>query len=65
MRLESMATGLIAALIYWLYRSSERVSRAVGSSGSSLTMRLSAFLLFCIGIQVLWLRARELLRALQ
>jgi len=61
----TLATSLIALLIYWLYRSSERVSRTVGSSGTTIIMRLSAFLLFCIGIQVLWLGAQELLRGLQ
>jgi multiple antibiotic resistance protein len=61
----TLATGLIALLIYWLYRSSGRVSRALGSTGTTIIVRLSAFLLFCIGIQVLWLGAQELLRALQ
>jgi multiple antibiotic resistance protein len=60
----TLATCLIALLIYGLCRSSERVSRAVGSTGTTIIMRLSAFLLFCIGIQVLWLGAQELLRAL-
>jgi multiple antibiotic resistance protein len=61
----TLATSLIALLVYGLYRSSERVSRAVGSTGTTVIMRLSAFLLFCIGIQVLWLGAQELLRAPQ
>jgi multiple antibiotic resistance protein len=60
----TLATGLIALLIYWLYKSSDRVSRAVGRTGTTIIVRLSAFLLFCIGIQVLWLGAQELLRSL-
>jgi multiple antibiotic resistance protein len=60
----TLATALIAALIYFLYRSSERVSRAVGRTGTTIIVRLSAFLLFCIGIQVLWLGAQELLRSI-
>lgn len=60
----TLATGLIALLIYGLYRSSERVSRAVGATGTTIIVRLSAFLLFCIGIQVVWLGAQELLRSL-
>jgi multiple antibiotic resistance protein len=59
----TLATALIALLIYWLYRSAERVSRAVGRTGTTIIVRLSAFLLFCIGIQVLWYGAEELLRS--
>jgi multiple antibiotic resistance protein len=44
----------ICALIYLLYRWSDRVSRLLGSTGTNIIMRLSAFLLFCIGVQVLW-----------
>jgi multiple antibiotic resistance protein len=33
----------------------------VGGTGTTIIARLSAFLLFCIGIQVLWNGARELL----
>jgi multiple antibiotic resistance protein len=60
----TLATALISLLIYWLYRSSDRVSRAVGSTGTTIIVRLSAFLLFCIGIQVIWLGAQDLLRTL-
>jgi multiple antibiotic resistance protein len=60
----TLATTLIALLIYWLYRYSDRVSRAVGSTGTTIIVRLSAFLLFCIGIQVAWLGAQDLLRSL-
>jgi multiple antibiotic resistance protein len=58
----TLATTLIALLIYGLYRSSERVARAIGPTGTTIIVRLSAFLLFCIGIQVIWLGAQELLR---
>jgi multiple antibiotic resistance protein len=60
----TLTTTLIALLIYWLYRSSDRVARAVGATGTTIIVRLSAFLLFCIGIQVTWLGAQELLRSL-
>ena len=60
----TLATGLIALLIYWLYKYSDRVARVVGRTGTTIIVRLSAFLLFCIGIQVVWLGAQELLRSL-
>jgi multiple antibiotic resistance protein len=59
----TLATVLIALLIYGLYRFSERVARAIGPTGTTIIVRLSAFLLFCIGIQVIWLGAQELLRS--
>jgi len=60
----TLATALIALLIYLLYRSSDRVSRAMGPTATTIIVRLSAFLLFCIGIQVLWNGTEELLRSL-
>lgn len=57
-------TVLMALLIYVLYASSGRLSRAVGATGTAIIARLSAFLLFCIGIQVLWGGLAELIREL-
>jgi multiple antibiotic resistance protein len=58
-------TLLLCLLIYALYRFSERVSRVIGPTGSSVLVRIAAFLLFCIGIQVLWTGASELLRGVR
>lgn len=55
---------LIALLVYALYRSSARISRAIGETGTAIVARLSAFLLFCIGIQVLWTGIAELVGTL-
>lgn len=59
-----VASALISLLIYVLYRSSSQMSRAVGPTGTMIITRLSAFLLFCIGIQVLWSGLAELLASL-
>jgi multiple antibiotic resistance protein len=59
-----VATTLICLIIYLLYRSSSRISRAIGLNGTSIVGRLSAFLLFCIGIQVMWTGIAELLASL-
>ena len=58
---ELLTTVLLSVLIYLCYRYSDRVSRAVGPTGTTIIVRLSAFLLFCIGVQVLWTGAAELL----
>jgi multiple antibiotic resistance protein len=63
--LEAFATtALICLLIYWFYAGSSRLAKAVGPTGTSIIARLSAFLLFCIGIQVLWSGLAELLATL-
>ena len=58
---ELLTTALLSVLIYLCYRYSDRVSRLVGPTGTTIIVRLSAFLLFCIGVQVLWTGASELL----
>jgi multiple antibiotic resistance protein len=58
------AVALLAVLVYGLYRYSARLAGLMGATGTSIVMRLSAFLLFCIGIQVLWNGAAELLGTL-
>src|SRR4029434_3455002 len=63
--IEAFATAaLICLLIYWFYAGSSRLAKAVGPTGTSIIARLSAFLLFCIGIQVLWSGLAELVATL-
>jgi multiple antibiotic resistance protein len=58
------AVVLIALLVYVFYRHSARLAALMGATGTTIVVRLSAFLLFCIGIQVLWNGAAELLGTL-
>jgi multiple antibiotic resistance protein len=60
-----VTTVLMCLLIYGLYRSSSRISRAIGATGTAIVARLSAFLLFCIGIQVMWTGIAQLVASLQ
>ena len=55
---------LLTLLIYVAYRYSSRIAEAIGATGTTIIVRLSAFLLFCIGIQVLWNGAAQLLGTL-
>jgi multiple antibiotic resistance protein len=55
------ATVLACLMVYLAYRFSDRISRAIGPTGTSIVVRHSTFLLFWIGIQVLWTGAAELL----
>jgi multiple antibiotic resistance protein len=44
----------IALTIYVCYRFAERTIALLGKSGTNVVVRLSAFILLCIGIQILW-----------
>lgn len=54
---------LIAASIYASYRFAERIGRALGESSMNVIIRLSSFILVCIGVQILWNGMSTLLRA--
>jgi multiple antibiotic resistance protein len=58
------AVLLLSLLVYGFYRHSARLASLMGATGTTIVVRLSAFLLFCIGIQVLWNGAAELLGTL-
>ncbi|MDB6082258.1 MAG: hypothetical protein JWN43_139, partial [Gammaproteobacteria bacterium] len=58
------AVALLSLLVYAFYRNSARLADLIGSTGTSIVVRLSAFLLFCIGIQVAWNGLAELLSSL-
>ncbi len=57
----ALAVLVLALLVYFCYRHAERLARAIGPTGTTIVVRLTAFLLFCIGIQVLWTGAAQLL----
>ncbi len=46
-----LLVGLSIFLIYWF---SERLQRALGPTGTSILIRLSAFIVLCIGIQIMY-----------
>ncbi|HUB14750.1 MAG TPA: MarC family protein [Acetobacteraceae bacterium] len=47
------ATVALAGVIWIAYGSSDRISRLMGPRGSRTVTRLAAFLLLCIGVQIL------------
>jgi multiple antibiotic resistance protein len=58
------ATALLSLLIFGFYNYSARLANLIGATGTTIVVRLSAFLLFCIGIQILWNGAADLLGTL-
>jgi multiple antibiotic resistance protein len=45
---------LLCLLVLLCYGSAERLVRKLGKSGTTILVRLSAFILFAIGVQILW-----------
>jgi len=44
----------IAVCIYLAYRFAENIARLLGATGLEVLVRLSAFILMCIGIEIVW-----------
>ncbi len=44
----------IAATIYVAYRFAEQIMSVLGERGTNVLVRLAAFILLCIGIQIIW-----------
>jgi multiple antibiotic resistance protein len=57
------AVVVIAVTIYLCFAYADRVQRLLGPGGTDIAVRLSAFILFCLGVQILWSGGSELLRS--
>lgn len=56
-----IGSAAIGLSVYLCYGFADRLSRIVGPTGMSVIVRLSSFLLVCIGVQILWNGVRALL----
>ncbi|HMK87116.1 MAG TPA: MarC family protein [Steroidobacteraceae bacterium] len=45
---------LVALSVYFCYRYAEFIGRKLGPTGTSVVVRLTAFILLCIGVQIAW-----------
>jgi multiple antibiotic resistance protein len=60
----AIGSAFVAATIYLCYGFSDRLAGAMGPTGMNVILRLSSFLLVCIGVQILWNGASKLLSSL-
>jgi multiple antibiotic resistance protein len=58
----TLAALAVSAMVWVLYTFADRVLSRLGSAGARVVTRLSAFLLLCIGVQILSTGAESLLR---
>ncbi len=49
-----LAVAAIGVLLYFAFRYGERLLRLLGDAGAVVFLRLSAFILLCLGVQILW-----------
>jgi multiple antibiotic resistance protein len=57
------AITVIAASVFLSFAYADRVRSLLGRGGTDIAVRLSAFILFCLGVQILWSGGSELLRS--
>lgn len=55
--------AIVAVTIYLSYRFAERLAQLLGQAAMSVILRLSSFILVCIGVQILWNGLEALLRS--
>jgi multiple antibiotic resistance protein len=58
-----LAVVLIAITIFLCFAYADRIQRLLGPAGTDIAVRLSAFILFCLGVQILWSGGSELLKS--
>ena len=62
--LASLAAVVVIALTLLLcFSYADRIQRLLGPGGTDIAVRLSAFILFCLGVQILWSGGSELLKS--
>jgi multiple antibiotic resistance protein len=57
------SVAVIAIIIFFCFKYAERIERLLGQGGTDIAVRLFAFILFCLGVQILWSGGSELLRS--
>jgi multiple antibiotic resistance protein len=56
-----IGSSVIALSIYLSYRSAERLAEVLGDAAMNVFIRLSSFILLCIGVQIIWNGVKALL----
>lgn len=56
----AVGVGITAVAIYLGYRFAPQLVRGLGSVGTTVLLRFSAFILLCVGVQIVWDGAAEL-----
>jgi multiple antibiotic resistance protein len=60
-----LGIAAVAVTIYVCYRYAERLAAFLGENGTNVLVRLSAFILLCIGIGIVWSGVADLIGPLK
>jgi multiple antibiotic resistance protein len=60
----AIGSVIIAITIYFCYAFADRLASALGPTGTNVIVKLTSFLLVCIGVQIIWNGLSQLLRSL-
>ena len=60
----AIGSAFVAITIYLCYAFADRLGAVIGPTGMNVMLKLSAFLLVCIGVQIFWNGASQLLNLL-
>ncbi len=58
------ALAATAVLMYLAFRYAQELLRPLGEAGTDILLRLSAFIMLCVGVQIIWSGVRELILSL-
>lgn len=61
----TLGVAAIAATVYVCFRFAKRIVAGLGETGVNVLLRLSAFILLCIGMEIVWTGYRELMAMLR
>ena len=59
-----LGCAALAVTIYLVYRFAEAIGRILGETAMNIVVRLSSFILLCIGVQIMWNGVSTLLRTI-
>lgn len=57
-----LGLAAVSATIYVAYRYAGDLERVLGTNGTNILVRLFAFILLCIGLQIMWIGISDLVR---
>jgi len=60
----AIGSVIVAATIYLCYAFADRLALVLGPTGTTVIVKLTSFLLVCIGVQIVWNGVSQLLRSL-
>ncbi|HEX3704696.1 MAG TPA: MarC family protein [Vicinamibacterales bacterium] len=59
-----IAVGIVALVVYLSYRFASRLITYLGETGTVVFLRLSAFILMCVGVSIIWSGIVDLIQPL-